>query len=208
MHIGDYWFLYHLILIECVGLLVLPHMHKHIRWMAYPLAIAYVVLQPNWFVIPNTSMHINVYSLLYDSCFFVVGWYYTHKRHPYALLLGSLCFIVYIVSYHHHIHRQLSLLFYGFASWFLLFGLIQQALTNAKYQRWIRYLSDASYWIYLSHLTLLTSIQLFIMKNHWPLAIEFIATVLTTLFVCIASYALLIRKRSFTRYIDGEKPHK
>jgi glucans biosynthesis protein C len=71
--------------------------------------------------------------------------------------------------------------------------------------RIMRYLADASYWVYLVHLPLLFAIQyrLLDVAAAWPL--KFAVSVLATSLIALASYPLLIRNTLLGRLLGGRR---
>lgn len=59
----------------------------------------------------------------------------------------------------------------------------------------LRYLSDASYWIYLVHLPILFAIQYRLLDLDWPWGAKFAVSTLATFAACLLSYHVLIRGR-------------
>jgi glucans biosynthesis protein C len=58
----------------------------------------------------------------------------------------------------------------------------------------MRYLSDASYWIYIVHLPILFAIQYRLLDVDLPWGIKFVAAVLATFSLCLLSYQTLVRR--------------
>lgn len=58
----------------------------------------------------------------------------------------------------------------------------------------LRYLSDASYWIYIVHLPILFAIQYQLLDVELPWSIKFAASVLATFGICLLSYHAFIRR--------------
>lgn len=62
-------------------------------------------------------------------------------------------------------------------------------------------LSRSAYWTYLLHLPIVFGIQYLLLDIDAPWPIEFVATVLVTLLVCVASHALLVQRTRLRRYV-------
>ena len=69
----------------------------------------------------------------------------------------------------------------------------------------MRWLADASYWVYLVHLPLLFAIQyrLLDLQLHW--GVKFAIATLTTLALSFASYQLLVRHTPIGRLLNGKR---
>jgi len=72
----------------------------------------------------------------------------------------------------------------------------------------MRWLADASYWVYLAHLPLLLAIQyrLLDVQLHW--SAKFAIATLSTLAVSFASYQLLVRHTPVGRLLNGKQQGK
>ncbi|MDR7332708.1 ATP-binding cassette domain-containing protein [Roseateles asaccharophilus] len=68
----------------------------------------------------------------------------------------------------------------------------------------IRYVADASYWIYLVHLPVVAALQVWV--GHWPLhwAVKFPFIVTVTLALLLLSYQVLVRPTPIGRLLNGK----
>lgn len=64
------------------------------------------------------------------------------------------------------------------------------------------FLAEASYWTYVVHLPLLFFVQFRLLDCEWPAMVKFTVAVLLTIGICLASYALVI-KRTPLRSVFG-----
>lgn len=69
----------------------------------------------------------------------------------------------------------------------------------------VRYVSDASYWIYLLHLPVVMAFQVLVHDLNWPWPVKAVAIVGGTLAVMLATYELLIRHSFMGRWLNGRK---
>ena len=95
----------------------------------------------------------------------------------------------------------------GAFAWTMTLGLI--GLSARLFQReraWVRYLSDASYWIYLAHMPLVFLLQGAVAR--WPLpAWQKLGIMVTTcLALLLVSYALLVRPTPIGWMLNGRRP--
>ena len=98
---------------------------------------------------------------------------------------------------------------YAGAAWYLCFGLIGASLhflsnANAK----IRYMADASYWIYLMHLPLVMALQGVIARSDWHWVIKLNFVLLTTLMLTLVSYHYLVRNTWIGVVLNGKRQVK
>jgi glucan biosynthesis protein C len=69
----------------------------------------------------------------------------------------------------------------------------------------MRYLSDASYWIYILHLPLVMLAQVWVQDWAWPWQLKLAAVSLGVFAVCLASYELTVRHGFMGRWLNGRR---
>lgn len=95
---------------------------------------------------------------------------------------------------------------YPLAIWawcFALFGTATRFLSGES--RVIRYLSDASYWIYLVHLPLVVALQ--VLVSPWPLAwqVKYPLILATAIPILLVSYQLVVRNTWLGVWLNGRR---
>jgi len=70
----------------------------------------------------------------------------------------------------------------------------------------LRYLSDASYWIYIAHLPILFAIQYRLLDVEGPWVIKFAVAVLATFGTCLLSYHVLVRRTLVGNLLGARAP--
>lgn len=70
---------------------------------------------------------------------------------------------------------------------------------------WARYLSDASYWIYLVHLPVVLWLQVKLAPLPWPNGLKFVLCAGATLAFGVVSYALCVRKTLIGALLNGRR---
>jgi glucan biosynthesis protein C len=70
---------------------------------------------------------------------------------------------------------------------------------------WARYLSDASYWIYLVHLPVVLWLQVQLTLLGWPAGWAFLACVVATMAVCLLTYAVCVRRTVIGVLLNGRR---
>ena len=68
-----------------------------------------------------------------------------------------------------------------------------------------RYISDASYWVYLMHMPVLIYIQMPLLSINLPILIKLFIALFVTFTLCFASYHLFVRKTLIGRLLNGQK---
>jgi hypothetical protein len=96
---------------------------------------------------------------------------------------------------------------YVLAIWTWTFGLIGAALRFlSKPNSAIRYLSDASYWIYIMHIPTVMVGQVLVIDLAWPAEAKYALIVAGALLLGFASYQLLVRHSFIGAMLNGKKP--
>jgi ABC-type multidrug transport system ATPase subunit/peptidoglycan/LPS O-acetylase OafA/YrhL len=96
---------------------------------------------------------------------------------------------------------------YALGSWtwtFAIVGIALRFLAGDSPAR--RYVSDASYWIYIMHLPLVFLLQATVMDLPWPSSIKFVVIVGGALAVLLASYHLAVRRTFIGEVLNGTRP--
>lgn len=75
----------------------------------------------------------------------------------------------------------------------------------ARPSRWTRYLSDASYWVYLVHLPVVVALQTWLCEwnSVW---LKLLVINIATFALMFTSYQLLVRRTWIGRWLNGRKP--
>jgi peptidoglycan/LPS O-acetylase OafA/YrhL len=95
---------------------------------------------------------------------------------------------------------------YGIAIWCWCFAAIGAAVRYLSGENFaVRYVADASYWIYLAHLPVVAAFQVIV--GHWPLhwTIKFPLVMVASLAVLFATYAYLVRTTRIGAILNGRR---
>lgn len=197
------------------GLLILP-------------AAAALYLSPSWTMwfgvpTPDTGLTPNLPALAAYGTAFAFGWW-LHRApelidriarrwwvYGLSAVLGTyLCLnmagfapVVTPVAGHEH---PLYILCYLLTGWSWSFALIGAARSFLHAENpVIRYISDASYWIYIVHLPLILAMQIVVRGLDWPAETKYALIVGVTFGVAVLSYALLVRYSFIGAILNGRK---
>lgn len=106
------------------------------------------------------------------------------------------------------VHDKSKLMFawlYTAAAWNFCFGLTGLALKFMKRENpRVRYLADASYWIYLVHLPLVMALQALVSRSEWHWTIKLVTVLLGTLALALFSYHYLVRFTWVGKFLNGQ----
>ncbi len=224
---GHLWFLYYLLLFTVllwVGRNLLPAALAQ-RLRALPLS-AWVLGLPLLLAVPLHSVpapHPAPESLLpqfwaigFYGAFFLLGylgqgWLYRMAalRLSLALLLAgvaaSAVFLALLKPLTETASWPLALASAAAAVWLTLafIGLAQRFLAHAS--AGMRYLADASYWVYLVHLPMLLALQLAWLDQDWPWQLKLPLAVFVTKLLALLSFELWVRRGWFGRALLRRK---
>jgi peptidoglycan/LPS O-acetylase OafA/YrhL len=95
---------------------------------------------------------------------------------------------------------------YALAIWTTTFAAIGVALRFlAGFSAARRYLADASYWIYLIHMPIVTVLQVAVATLDWPWPVKFASLLAIAFTVMFASYQLLVRHSFIGAVLNGRR---
>ncbi|MEI9904483.1 MAG: acyltransferase family protein [Asticcacaulis sp.] len=110
-----------------------------------------------------------------------------------------------IVPVNGHDHPIYAAL-YALTGWSWTFALIGAARAFLKRENpAIRYVADASYWIYLVHIPLVMGLQYAVMKLDLPAEPKFAIVLLGTLALALVTYQLFVRYSFIGTILNGRK---
>jgi glucan biosynthesis protein C len=161
-------------------------------------------------------------TFLFYGLFYLVGWLlYRAKAHLPTLvrgawtctLLGLLLVITQgLVIQYGGLDLNLSdpapilLLFSSLVVWLFVFGITGLFLRyGGNYSPVMRYVSDASYWVYLVHLPLTVFFPGVIAGWEIPALAKFLIVLTLTTLLCFVSYHYLVRASFIGRFLNGRR---
>ena len=95
---------------------------------------------------------------------------------------------------------------YGIAIWSWSFAVIGLAMrVAARPNPVVRYVADASYWIYLVHLPVVAAFQVLVGQLPWHWSVKFPLVLAASLVVLFASYRYLVRPTFIGQLLNGRR---
>ncbi len=82
--------------------------------------------------------------------------------------------------------------------------LLGQIYLSSK-SSWLRFISDASYWIYLVHLPLAMFMQTLLVPLEWPIGAKFLTVLMGTLLPSLATYVVFVRYTPIGWMLNGKR---
>ena len=196
--------------------------------LALPLGLAFM-LEPNWMMwfgipTPDRGLVPNTVALTGYGFAFTVGWL-LHRRRDildrlktwapvYALIaVGLTIWCVLQVGLapsftagEDNLETWIYALSYAAAGWAWCFALLGLGLVVfARENTIVRYVADASYWIYILHLPIVMALQVWFSDMAIPVGLKFALVNLITLAVCLASYHVLVRNTVLGGWLNGRR---
>lgn len=191
--------------------------------LTIPIAVAgmfypYGVVEITGSFIPDAA------QMLFHGIFFFVGWiiflrsqvlscFRQHYRR--LLLLAVICCFISLVGLglltegpdsSKKAALVMSSLFANLTTWLWCFGLTGLFLEKwHRFSPWMRYLTDASYWIYLVHIVFTTSFALIMFELPVHSTLKFLLNMTATSLICVLSYHYLVRSTFVGQFLNGKK---
>ena len=221
------WFLWYLLLI--VGLFMImirlgvKFNHK-LWWLLIPtLFLPQYLMQDGQFgadtpldVMPSPRL------LAYYMIFFIFG-AFMYRRHiiirrRWSLLILPAMFVVFPVAlvvqydmpadaYFEGI-REIGVMLIVTYTWTMCFGLMALfGMLASKERFWVRYISDASYWIYICHLPLMILVHMLILDWALNAHLKFALICGATVAVLLILYRYGVRYTLIGTTLNGPRPH-
>ena len=101
---------------------------------------------------------------------------------------------------------ELTIVIKSIMVWLFVFGITGVFIRYAsKHSARMRYISDASYWVYLVHLSFTAIIPSFIVDWPIPATLKFLFVLVTTSIICFVSYHYLVRSTFIGKFLNGRK---
>jgi peptidoglycan/LPS O-acetylase OafA/YrhL len=173
---------------------------------------------------PDKSLTPHLPTFIIYNSFFVLGWVIHRNKQsidnlttivPAQVMIALLAIIasVYLsnqqMNYSHPNYQWLKFGFvisYSTMMWLLVLltlGLFKKILN--KNSKSIRYMADASYWMYLIHLPLVIWLQIAVAELTWHWSIKWFTVSLLTVALSLITYDLLVRNSFIGSILNGRK---
>ncbi len=177
---------------------------------------SFILLVLIWELSPPTPLSFtpNIASLTFYFFFFGFGWLlylgrgtlksFEKNTWPY-IIIGIAIFTVQFIFY-----DQIDDILKGVMSAILMSLLISGLFGfflrySSEYSQRMRYVSDASYWVYLVHIPFTIIIPVFM--AGWDISgiIKFMITLTATTIICFSSYHLFVRRTFLGVFLNGRR---
>ena len=215
------WFLW--VLLILVGIFVglssagAKFTHRYFWWLLIPLVIVpqLMMVEDTWGADTSSTVFINPVVLGYYLCFFIFGtfMYQTDLKHSswWTWALIALIPVFYVGLHFEFVSKEpwaemASAVLQVAYAWTACFGLMGLFKIVASTERkWIRYLSDASYWIYLCHLALIFPAQALATKLDLNLHLEVLLIIVAAPAILLIIYHFGVRYTWIGTMLNGPR---
>lgn len=153
-------------------------------------------------------------SFIFLVSFYMVGWLLYKSKH----LLNSLrrydwffsisAFLVYtsMFIWSSHIDDVPKGVIHAVTTWLAIFGIVGLFIRyGSNHSSRMRYISDASYWVYLIHLPLTIFIPGLLMNFSISAFGKFLIVLSTTSLICFFTYHYFVRSTFIGKFLNGRK---
>ena len=200
---------------------------NRIHWIIIVCLLVWTILLPEKDIFPITDTYLfpkRIHNLILYGYLFGLGWIFHIRmdiftllvRKFQALLFSGIVISLFIFysewqidySYSKALHLILKALA-GCQMVFLTFGFMGFFLSYFKTEnRFWRYVSDASYWIYLLHLGIVISMQLILLNSPVPGILRFPLVFIVALLLTLITYHYCVRYTFIGAALHGVRKRK
>jgi ABC-type multidrug transport system ATPase subunit/peptidoglycan/LPS O-acetylase OafA/YrhL len=162
---------------------------------------------------PDRSVIPELISLIGYGSAMVFGWF-VHRQigvlHVWArqwpLHLGAAVTLTFVCLVYRDAATPAIAVAYGVAIWCWSFGLIGLAMRSVSRPiPAVRYVADASYWIYLVHLPIVIALQVLLGHLPWHWSVKFPLILVVSFVVLFISYHYLVRSTLIGQVLNGRR---
>ncbi len=156
-------------------------------------------------------------TFVFYGIFYIYGWLLFKEKHIlqtfkkqywWFILAGLVCFFIKAYLYLSFTPEEM---FYPIVTcnslgvWFLVFGLTGWFLTSfAEASERMRYISDASYWVYLVHLPVVIFIPGLLCGYDFSVFLKWGITLAVTTVFCFWTYKYFVRSTFIGKFLNGK----
>ena len=163
---------------------------------------------------PRITLLPNPLIILYYSSFYAVGWLLFRSKKLLdsfksfdwiyflsgTLLFTFLFFNTIILNYFQMVILK------SVITWLLIFGITGIFIRYfSNFSSRAKYISDSSYWIYLTHIEFCYLIPCFIVTWNIPSTFKFLIVTIITTIICFTTYHYFVRNTFIGNFLNGRK---
>ena len=163
---------------------------------------------------PRITLLPNPLIILYYSSFYLIGWLLfrskklldTFKSYVWIyLFLGTLLFTILFFDYIDLNYLQ-TVILKSVITWLFIFGVTGIFIRYfSNFSARAKYISDSSYWIYLTHMEFCYLIPCFIVTWNIPSTFKFLIVTIITTVIGFITYHYFVRNTFIGNFLNGRK---
>jgi peptidoglycan/LPS O-acetylase OafA/YrhL len=228
------WFLYYLLMITIVsyflGLLfnqfkgLTDQITMTFNWILQrpiakivifsALTVALLLFMGSSWVATSTDWVPDFNTFIFYFFFYFIGWILFKSKHlldtfmQYDWILTILAIILFtgLFLFRSSLDELQITIINSVNVWLFIFGITGLFIRyGSQHSHLMRYNSDASYWIYLLHLTFTILLPAFIVDWDIPAFAKFVFVLLVTSGICLVTYHYLVRSTFIGKFLNGRK---
>ncbi|WP_298520202.1 acyltransferase family protein [uncultured Kordia sp.] len=171
-------------------------------------------------VASSTSLTPDVATFLYYTSFYLIGWIlYTSKQHLHTLIkydwLTVITAILLVMTQGILIefadldlkpnsNSPILITLSSLTVWLFIFGITGLFIRyGSKHSKRMRYISDASYWVYLIHLPLTALFPILLWNVPLDGISKFLLVTTATTIICFVTYHYCVRSTFIGKFLNG-----
>lgn len=178
------------------------------------LTVVLLTFMGSSWVATSTAWVPDFNTFIFYFFFYFIGWILFKSKHlldtfmQYDLaltILGIISFTALFI-YRDSLNELQVTIINSVTVWLFIFGITGLFIRyGSQHSHLMRYNSDASYWIYLLHLTFTILLPAFIVDWDIPAFAKFLFVFLVTSGICLVTYHYMVRSTFIGKFLNGRK---
>ena len=163
---------------------------------------------------PRITLLPNPLIILYYSSFYAVGWLLfrskklldSFKSFDWIYLLSGSLLFTFLFFNNVILNYFQMVILKSVITWLLIFGITGIFIRYfSNFSSRAKYISDSSYWIYLTHMEFCYLIPCFIVTWNIPSTFKFLIVTIITTIICFTTYHYFVRNTFIGNFLNGRK---
>jgi peptidoglycan/LPS O-acetylase OafA/YrhL len=149
--------------------------------------------------------------------FYIIGWVLFKSKHLLEIFvsydwlntaIGVLLFLVFAIL-RDDFSYEAAIVLKSIMVWCLIFGITGLFIRfGSRHSAKMRYVSDASYWVYLLHLPFTAFLPSLLMDWQIPASLKFLIVASISTLICFVTYHYFVRSTFIGKFLNGRKYSK
>jgi peptidoglycan/LPS O-acetylase OafA/YrhL len=153
-------------------------------------------------------------TFMYYFVFYMIGWVLFKSKHLLEtfvsydwlnIAIGMLLFFTYAIM-RDDFSYEAAIVLKSIMVWCLIFGITGLFIRfGSRHSAKMRYISDASYWVYLLHLPLTAFLPSLLVDWDIPATFKFLTVASISTLICFVTYHYFVRSTFIGKFLNGRK---